>query len=307
MNYKIFDAHCDTLCLLNDNDASIISNGFHIDKTRMEKYKKYTQIFACFIDPIYKGSAMERFMELSDTFYSQNIDGILSVENAEMVTSLKVLRTLQRLGVRAASLTWNYSNHLAAGVLEPDKSKGLTDFGKEVVKEMDRIGMILDVSHLNDKSFWDIIELVGNKTIIASHSNARAVCSDPRNLTDDQICQIAVSGGCIGLNLYPPFIKDSGKANYDDIIAHIWHIVNIAGEDCIGIGADFDGVDGNLPDGINGCEDLYKLFDKLLQLNHSEEFIEKLSYKNFERVFGGEKKCPSFLQREKIFQKVKSL
>ena len=113
----------------------------------MEQYDRYTQVFACFIDPVYKNSAMERFIELSDTFYSQNIGGILSIEGGEMITSLKVLRSLARQGVRIAALTWNSSNHIASGVLEPDKNRGLTEFGKTVVREMNRINMLIDYSH----------------------------------------------------------------------------------------------------------------------------------------------------------------
>ncbi len=286
MEYKIFDAHCDTLCLLNDNNASIEKNSFNIDKKRMEKYKAYTQIFACFIDTIYKNTAMERFIELSDTFYSQNINGILSIEGGEMITSLKVLRILKRLGVRIAALTWNYSNHIASGVLEGDKNRGFTEFGKQIIEEMNRINMLIDVSHLNDRSFYDVAEL-SKMPIIATHSNSRTVCNHPRNLTDEQFKAIIKSGGCVGINFYNLFLNDSGKADIDDIIKHIEHFMSLGGEDNIGMGSDFDGVDNNLPEGIKGCEDMYKLFDRLLTLNYTDEQIEKISHKNFERIFGG--------------------
>ena len=285
MNYKIFDPHCDTLCLLNDLGASFEKNNFHIDRRRMEQYDRYTQVFACFIDPVYKNSAMERFIELSDTFYSQNIGGILSIEGGEMITSLKVLRSLARQGVRIAALTWNSSNHIASGVLEPDKNRGLTEFGKTVVREMNRINMLIDYSHLNDKSFFDIAN-ISNAPIIATHSNSRAVCGHPRNLTDEQFKLIVKTGGCAGINFYPLFLNDSGHAGIDDIVKHIEHFMSLGGERNIGIGADFDGVD-YLPEGIRGCGEVYKVLDRLLELNYTEEQVNNISHGNFERIFYG--------------------
>lgn len=277
---KIFDAHCDTLCYLNDNNASIDKNSYHVDRLRMGD-DEVRRVFACFIDPAYKNSAMERFIELSDTFYSQDIKGILSVEGGEMITSLKALRTLKRLGVRIAALTWNYSNHIAGGVLNP--GTGLSEFGKSVVKEMNRIDMLIDYSHLNDRSFWDIAD-TSTAPIIATHSNSRNICSHPRNLTDEQFKAIIKTNGCVGINFYPLFLNDSKRADIGDIVKHIEHFMELGGENCIGIGADFDGVD-YLPDNIHGCEDIHKVFDRLAQLNYSEEQLKKISHKNFERVF----------------------
>ena len=277
---KIFDAHCDTLCYLNDNNTSIDKNSYHVDRLRMGD-DEVRRVFACFIDPVYKNSAMERFIELSDTFYSQDIKGILSVEGGEMITSLKALRTLKRLGVRIAALTWNYSNHIAGGVLNP--GTGLSEFGKSVVKEMNRIDMLIDYSHLNDRSFWDIAD-TSTAPIIATHSNSRNICSHPRNLTDEQFKAIIKTNGCVGINFYPLFLNDSKRADIGYIVKHFEHFMELGGENCIGIGADFDGVD-YLPDNIHGCEDIYKVFDRLAQLNYSEEQLEKISHKNFERVF----------------------
>lgn len=285
MKYKIFDAHCDTLCALCDNNASFEKNSFNIDKQRMEDYEKYTQVFACWIDPIYKNNAMERFIELSDEFYTKGINGILSVEGGEMITSLKALRTLKRLGVKIAALTWNYSNHIASGVLEEDNTRGLTAFGKSVIKEMNRINMLVDVSHLNDKSFYDVAEIT-KMPIVATHSNSRAMCRHKRNLTDEQFKLIIQSGGCTGINFYDRFLSEK-QSNIDDIVKHIEHFMSLGGENNIGIGADFDGVDDELPQGIKGCQDMHKLFDRLLSLNYTEEQVEKISHKNFERIFGG--------------------
>lgn len=297
MKYSIFDTHCDTLCSVLDYGKSIVMNDCHVDIERMKKYEQYTQVFACFIDPVYKSCAADRTLNLIDTFHNtvsdklpDNVRGILSIEGGEGIYSLAHLRNFYRLGVRIIALTWNFSNHIASGALETDETRGLTEFGKLVVAEMNRLGIFADVSHLNDKSFYDVAEY-SNKPIIASHSNARAVCRSKavcpveRNLTDDQFEIIKKSGGCVGINFCPDFLNESGKADIEDIIRHIEHFMSLGGEDNVGIGADFDGIDST-PDGINGVEDIYKIFDRLLQKGYTENQIEKISHKNFERILG---------------------
>lgn len=282
--YSVFDAHCDTLSLMLDTGQSFLKNTCEIDLERQRNYKNYTQIFACFIAPEYRSCALERCLNMIDLFHKHSMKGLLSIEGGDMITSLPVLRILRRLDVRIAALTWNYSNHIASGADEPDAERGLTDFGKSVIREMNRIGMYVDVSHLNDRSFYDIAE-ISSAPIIATHSNSRAVCPHRRNLTDDMFRRIIQSGGCAGINLYPPFLEESCSASVDSVIRHIEHFMELGGENHIGIGADFDGTDGLLPDGIKGCEDLYKIFDRLMQLNYTYEQVEKISHKNFERLF----------------------
>lgn len=287
--FKVFDAHCDTLSLMLDTKQHFGNNTCNIDYERQRLYTDYTQIFACFIAPQYRSNAMERCLEMIDLFYQQNMNGILSIEGGDMITSKAALRTLNRLGVRIGALTWNYSNHIASGADEPDTSRGLTEFGREIIFEMNRLKMYIDVSHLNDKSFYDIAE-ISTLPIIATHSNSRAVCSHRRNLTDDMFKHIVSTGGCVGINFYPPFLDNSGKADIDSIIKHIEHFMELGGENHIGIGADFDGTDNMLPEGIEGCQDLYKLFEGLSKLNYTKEQIEKISYKNFTRLFMPERK-----------------
>lgn len=290
MEYSVFDAHCDTLCHMRDFKKSLVKNDCHVDIERMNGYKAYTQVFACFIDPVYKNRAEQRCMELIDLFHQNAPEGsVLSIEGGEAITSLAALRSFYRLGVRIIALTWNYSNHIASGALESDETRGLTEFGRAVVKEMNRLGIFVDVSHLNDKSFYDIAK-ISSLPIIATHSNSRSVCRSKmvcpveRNLTDAQFELIKQSGGCVGINFCPGFLNESGRADIDDIVKHIEHFMSLEGEDSVGIGADFDGID-SLPEGICGCEDTYKVFDRLLQLNYSEEQLEKISHKNFERIF----------------------
>jgi membrane dipeptidase len=149
---------------------------------------------------------------------------------------------------------------------------------------MNKLGMLIDVSHLNEKSFYDIAELT-KMPIIATHSCSAYACEHPRNLTDRQFKIIKQSGGCVGVNFYPPFLTKKSKCTIDDIVRHIDRFMELGGEDNIGIGADFDGV-SCLPEGINGVEDTYKVLDALLKHGYSEEQVQKISHGNFERIMG---------------------
>ena len=289
MNYYIFDAHCDTLSYLLDSDEPFQINNAMMDRSRLNQYKRYTPVFACFIAPEYRSCALERCLEMIHRFHHEHFPGVLSIEGAEMITSVPILYNLYRLGVRMVALTWNHTNHLAGGADDTNPMHGLTEFGETIVKEMNKLNMYIDVSHLNDRSFYDIAE-ISSLPIIASHSNSRAVCNHRRNLTDDMFEIIRQSGGCVGINFYPPFLNESGSATIDDIIRHIEHFMELGGEDNIGIGSDFDRTDGLMPDGINGCQDTYKLLDRLLQLNYTYRQVAKISHRNFERFFKPERK-----------------
>ena len=293
MEYSIFDAHCDTLCKMTDEGADFHENNCEVDLKRMREYKSYTQVMACFVAPEYKATARRRTMELIDTYHKavdnadlRTVKTILSIEGGEGITTIDDLEKYHALGVRMAALTWNKSNHIAGGAHERDEKRGLTEFGREIVKRMNELRIFVDVSHLNDRSFYDVAE-ISDMPVVASHSDSRAVCSHVRNLTDDMFKIIVNTNGCAGINLYPMFLTKTHHAVIDDIVRHIEHFMSLGGENHIGIGADFDGVDSHLPDGISGCHDLYKLFDRLLQLGYTEEQVEKISHKNFERLFAG--------------------
>ncbi len=283
-SYSIFDAHCDTLCMIADNGGDFIKNQYNADKTRMLKYKSYTQVFACFISPEYHENAMARFKQLADCYDSQDFSGIspiLSVEGGEMIKSLEDIEYLKSRGVRCIALTWNGSNHIAGGA--DDTDTGLSQFGKSVVRKMSELDILVDVSHLNDKSFYNVVE-VCDKPIIATHSNSRCVCNHKRNITDEMFNIIRDSGGCVGINLYPPFVNETEVCSVADVVKHIEHFLDMGGINAIGVGADFDGTDGMLPAEISGCGELYRLFD---ELDKDNEIIENISHRNFKRVFGG--------------------
>lgn len=304
----ILDAHCDTLSKILDLQADLYENTGHVDIARIKKYDGFVQFFASFVDPAYgQAYAMRRALKIIDEAYRQfekhkdvimlccnykdiksalntgKVAAILSLEGGDALQGeLSSLRILYRLGIRSVTLTWNYRNEIADGVLDASSGGGLTSFGKNVVKEMNALGMLVDVSHISERGFWDVLEL-STAPVIASHSNARSVCDSPRNLTDNQMKGLFSKGGVMGLNLYPAFLNQSNKASVKDIIKHIEHICSLGGYDNIGLGCDFDGIEST-PQDIKGVEDIGLIFDELLKLNYSEDFIRKLAGENFLRV-----------------------
>lgn len=295
------DTHCDTISRILDRDETLSENSGQVDLQRMGR--GHVQMFAAFIDPIYDANPVERCLSIIAKFYGEtdkNRDRVmvcrsyrdmmqasrcgkygafLSLEGGTPIVNRSMLDMLYRLGVRCAALTWNQSNHLAGGAL--DKG-GLTPLGRNVVVQMQKIGMLVDVSHLNEESFWDVVSCM-NRPFIASHSCSRALCDHPRNLTDGQFRAICEADGCVGINFYPEFLSAGGNASIDDIICHIEHFLKLGGENHIGLGADFDGVD-RLPEGIRGVQDVGKIFEGLQRRGHSRRTIEKIAYKNFAHV-----------------------
>lgn len=287
--YSVFDAHCDTLCRICDCGGNMTKNTYNIDITRMRKYIAYTQIYAMYIAPEYYDNPQKRMMDLYNAYTDSDFTGItpiLSLEGGEVIESFDAVDMLAAMGVRCVNLTWNSTNRLAGGC--DDTLSGVTPFGKDVIHRLNNNGIMIDVSHLNDKSFYDVAELSA-LPLIATHSNSRVICNHNRNITDDMFNIIKDSGGCIGINLYRPFVTKNKLCRIGDVIKHIEHFLELGGEDHIGIGADFDGVDNNLPDSINGCEDLYKLFDKMCNLGYSDSIIDKITHKNFQRLFTEDK------------------
>ncbi|HOM02736.1 MAG TPA: dipeptidase [Acetivibrio sp.] len=302
------DAHCDTITKIMEKGAELRKNSCHIDIERLKARGSYVQFFAAFIDPAYcQAYALKRALQIIDEFYRQTevnkddimlccnyndidkavkankIAAVLSIEGGEALQGdLGVLRMLYKLGVRSICLTWNFRNEIADGVKDEVSGGGLTPFGREVIKEMNRLGMLIDLSHISKTGFWDVLECT-TSPVIVSHSNAQRLCAHKRNLTDKQIMAIKDNGGVIGINLYPEFLNNSKTASIKDIINHIEYISSLAGPDHIGLGADFDGIE-SLPAGINGVQDIEKIFNELAKLNYSSENIEKFAGKNFLRV-----------------------
>jgi len=211
---------------------------------------------------------------------------LLSIEDGRAVQGdMEKLRRFYDAGVRAMALTWNDANCFGyPNSADPEKMKrGLTDFGKEAALEMNRLGMLIDVSHLSDGGFWDVAAL-SKKPFIATHSNCRALCRHPRNLTDEMIRALADKGGVIGLNFAPEFLTEDGlrTSRVEDLCRHVLHLIKTGGEDCAALGSDFDGISGTFE--IGEPAKMYILFDALRGRGLTERQIEKFARENVLRA-----------------------
>lgn len=212
------------------------------------------------------------------------------------------LERLYQLGARMMTLTWNYPNELASpnlfiksaekgstlkndeGFNLFDSSRGLTEKGFFFIQRMEELGMIIDVSHLSDAGFWDIVQHT-KKPFVASHSNARALCGHCRNLTDDMIRAVAGRGGVIGLNFYGCFLNETNDSHsrVARMAAHARHMLNVGGSGCLGLGSDFDGISGELE--IQDCSQMQKLVDGLERAHFTGTEIENILWRNVMRVY----------------------
>ena len=185
-------------------------------------------------------------------------------------------------GARVIGLTWLCNALAKSNRVLPGEDTGLSVLGREVVEEINSYGMILDVSHLSDKSFYDISEL-SRKPVIASHSNFRSVCPHTRNLTDGMARQIFCSDGMIGLNLYPSFIsEDVGMQTVEGLFRHLEWGLSLGGEDHIGFGGDIDGTSGKYPSPLNLGESMHdKIIELMLKNNYSESLVRKVAGENY--------------------------
>lgn len=308
----VVDAHCDTALTLAAGGTLAPLPGEeqgHVDIPRLRKGGVKLQVFALWVNhDKHRLDATQRALTLLDAVWREverhrddlhpvlraedmaeaeaagKIGVLLSIEDgAALGGSLAALRMFYRLGVRALGLTWNGRNELAEGVGDEQSGGGLTGFGRRVVGEMERLGMVVDVSHITERGFWDVAELT-TKPFIASHSNARALCDHPRNLTDDQIKVLAERGGVMGMNFYPVFLRSSGTALLRDVVDHVDYIADLVGTKCIGIGSDYDGI-SSTPEGLEDVAALPRLTEALLGRGYADEVVADILGGNFRRVF----------------------
>ena len=208
----------------------------------------------------------------------------LGIENGYGIgKDIKNIKKYKDMGVQYMTLCHSYDNDICnSSSNTADASKGLTPFGRKVVKEMNKVGMLIDISHASEGTFWDAIKY-SKDPIFASHSSVKALCDHDRNLTDDQLRALAKNGGVIHICIYGGYLnKDAKAASIEDVVAHIDHAVKVAGIDHVGIGSDFDGGGGVL--GCNGDNDMINITVKLLEKGYSEEDIRKIWGGNFFRV-----------------------
>lgn len=301
---KLFDCHCDTLTKVMECEQNLIENNMQIDIARLSEFESATEIFAIWLDDKYLTEAYKNTNRAIDFFKSQiekygnyfsqvktkegllneenKVKAIVSIEGGEAIEgSIDKLYEFYEKGVRLMTLTWNHKNEIGCGALS-GITDGLTDFGKSVVKEMNNMNMFIDVSHINEKGFWDVVKTT-NKPIIATHSNSFTICNHPRNLKDDQLKAIAEMNGAIGLNIYPPFVRDSESVTSEDLLRHIDFILNKTGEDVLGMGTDFDGISKS-PKDLEDISELPKFYD-LVSKEFGEEIADKIFYKNMQKFF----------------------
>jgi membrane dipeptidase len=302
------DMHCDSLSESFKTSRSLAgpSRQGHADLPRLRRAGIKIQFFALFPERIYYPGrtlvqvlrlldfAEETWLEdgmtkvirsrrdLQDCLSEETLGAVLTVEGGEALEGeIRTLRALYRLGVRGLGLTWNNRNELGDGVAEGQTGGGLTRFGRQVVQEMNRLGMIVDVSHLSEKGFWDVLE-IGDAPVIASHSNCNAIWNHPRNLTDRQIEAVAEKKGVVGVNLVPQFVGPSGSG-IDMLIRHIDHICELVGDEHAGFGCDLDGT-GELISGVEDAADLPALLEGLRARGYGSEAAARICGGNSLRV-----------------------
>lgn len=307
MNIPVFDLHCDTAYALLGDDrnsaGSLRKNELHIDLERAGKIEGYAQCFACFTTPMmeqwYNISPIRMFerelatiqreidqnkRKIGLAYSAGDVRSNLEKGKASAILTLEgtagfgydpeLLEDLYMIGFRMVTLTWNEQNPLAGSC---QTGGGLTDQGRAFVKEAQRLGMIVDVSHLSDEAFWNIMEIT-QAPIVASHSNSRTICDVSRNLTDDMFRQICRTGGVAGLNQYAKFLGQ--KPDLDMVCDHVLHFLELDPEGKhISLGADLDGCD-ELPEGFEGIQSYPALADKMLARGITEPLIRNIFWNN---------------------------
>lgn len=316
---KVFDGHSDILMdvvrkgLMGEED---ILRKYHIEKLR--KGQVFTTVFALWLDPndrmngrknvlqmleyaerefrvaedIFK--KVTKYEEISQEEAKNRVSVILGLESMFHIdNNLDLIQDLYERGIRYGSLTWNEENQLATGIAG-DLNRGLTKLGIDAIKVMEEVGVLLDVSHLNEKSFWDVVKNT-RKPIIASHSNAHRLCKHPRNLKDGQIKGIVETGGVIGINGWPDFV-DEKQPSVEKLGNHIEYLVEMIGIEHVACGFDFcDFVEENPPDNFtetkqemkdfHDARDIQNLFHYLKNRGYREGDMQKIAYENLLRIY----------------------
>lgn len=320
---KFIDMHSDTISILMENNNSLLDSDSMININKLKQADYLLQCFACFVNltskqvdnkpyeycnkmidryqneinkyptiikPIYTYSDIEK--NIKDNI----ISSMLTIEEGGVLEGkIENLLHFYKRGVRMLTLTWNYKNEIASPNMDfynpetvnqtkPNISEGLTDFGIEVVKKMNELGMVIDCSHAGDKTFYDVI-IYSTKPIVCSHSCSRSVCNHVRNMSDDMLIKLKENGGVVGINFCHDFIKEEdSEATIKDVVKHIIHIRDVIGIDYIGLGSDFDGI-GNENIELKDATYMPRLVEELERNNFSKLDIDKITHLNVLRVF----------------------
>ncbi|HEU4962852.1 MAG TPA: dipeptidase [Bacilli bacterium] len=305
--FLLIDGHADILYRMDREHLDFYEDcdTLHLNYKRLCQADIDLQVFVLFPDDrLTDGEQLRAVLGMIDMFYqrvcvggkmrpvlstvdlNKNLElglrsGLLSIEGGGCLQGdLRQLRIMYQLGVRAMGLTWNTGNCIADGVGEP-QDRGLTPFGREVVREMNRLGMVVDVSHLAPKGFWGVVE-ESTAPFIASHSNAKAIHNHRRNLDDNQIRAIIEAGGTVGLTYVPYFVSDKEQVTIQDLLRHVDHILALGGENHLALGSDFDGIETTMVDLRHGGD--YPRLQEALVKAYGDTVTRKIMGENFKRV-----------------------
>lgn len=296
MKFRLFDGHCDTAYELWKRKQPLAKNNCHIDLSKAAAFDAYAQVFAfCCCDEdspeillslllsnlkqeVERNNRSIAFARTKDEVLRTVSEGkaaaLLSLEGAEAIDcDPDYLEAMNDEGFVMVSLTWNNEN-LLAGCHGSDY--GLSSWGKAFVQIAQYFNILIDVSHLGERAFWDLIDIT-SKPIIASHSNCRALCDHTRNLTDDQLRAIAQTGGTVGLNFYTEFLGEN--ADFESLLRHLEHMLSICGERHVALGGDLDGCDA-LAAGFTSVADYVCFYEFLQRRGFSEETLDRLFFTN---------------------------
>ena len=285
---------------------SLRQNGGHVDLLRGSRFRRYAQFFALYHDPYYPPAdgLWAQCLRMHDCFLREmeenadlvrhcrtaaevdaavadgRIAALLSLEGADQIDcDPKRIDTVSDWGVRLLNPVWNHPNVLC-GTNKHDADRGLSQQGRDCIRCLEEHGIYADVSHISDPGFWDLIRMA-RRPVVASHSNSRAVCSHPRNLTDDMFRAIWDSGGVVGINLYSAFVGETGSM--EELVAHVEHFLALDGEKTLCIGGDLDGCE-TLAAGMEGVQDVPRLYEALASRGYGEELLEDIFWNNLMRI-----------------------
>lgn len=307
----VVDAHCDTARLFagieqayNFGQRNKIG---HLDLPRLREGGVKIQFFALYVEADYQScSALKRTLTLLEHFLLEmgkhtesvtvigsghdlqaalakgKLGAIIALEGAGALENVEILHILYRLGLRSVGLTWNERNMLADGVGAGPNPGGLTRLGKEIVCEMNRLGILVDAAHLAPRGFCDLLT-ESSLPIIVSHANAAGVCSHKRNLSDEQLRLLRDNNGVVGLTFYPPFIADSSACGIEQLLDHFCYIADRFGVSILGVGSDYDGI-STVVSGLDDVSRLPKLTAGLLRRGFSPQEVKHILGENFLRV-----------------------
>lgn len=300
----------------SEEEEGLFRNSFHLDLKRMKQadyllqnfavyidsdtdsdvYGTYCEMHRLFLDEMKKNADIIRqvrcYSDIEENRNAGRMSALLTVEEGQAADTPEHLEQLFADGVRLITLTWNHRNVIGCpncirpdgthSLTVPNTEEGLTSYGFDVVAHMEALGMAVDVSHLSDRGFYDVYENT-KRPFLASHSNARAVTLHVRNLTDDMIRKLSERGGIIGANFETTFLGSAKDCGIAAVIRHLEYLRRTGGEDCLALGSDFDGIQGN-PE-LTGVQNMENLREALQRAGWKQSTLDKLFYENVLRFY----------------------